>query len=274
MFAVGLALGARTTELWLVRVDQFKEEIVKSKSAFVYYPKVGSRCGESKNHSGGIKYVKYKPRRIPIHDVTLLNGKLNVFHLIQNYFAVRRLRNLGKDRFFLGVNQGRKNDVSAFLKAQPISRNARSKIVKEVCLSLDIRGEGANNYVTTYGLRATMISLLISSGHSDATVVLRSGHRDNNSLQSYHNLISRNGKQQLAAVFGCSSGFIVSERRKLLTHSERDFAADGEQKELKLEEKPAEKKPRVEDLTSTSWAMFASNFTPNNCTINVNVLKD
>ena len=100
MFAVGLALGARTTELGLVKVDQFKEEIVNGKSELVYYPKVGSRCGESKNHRGGIKYVKYKPRRIPIHDIMLLNGKLNVYKLVQEYFAVRRRANLGHDRFF------------------------------------------------------------------------------------------------------------------------------------------------------------------------------
>ena len=91
-----------------------------------------------------------------------------------------------------------------------------SKVLKEVCLSLGIRGEGANNYVTTHGLRATTISLLISSGHSDAAVVLRSGHRDNNNLQSYHNLIGHNGEQQLAAGFGGTSDFVVGERGKTL----------------------------------------------------------
>ena len=149
-----------------------------------------------------------------------------------------------------------------------------SKVLKEVCLSLGIRGEGANNYVTTHGLRATTISLLISSGHSDAAVVLRSGHRDNNSLQSYHNLLGHSGEQQLAAVFGGTSDFVVGERRKLAKHIEEDCAAVGEHKELKAEENPAWKKLRVGDLTSSSWAMFASNVIANNCTINVNVLKD
>ena len=81
-----------------------------------------------------ITHVKYNPKRIPIHDFTLLNGNLNDFQLIQKYFGVRRLGNLGHDRFFLGVNQVRKNDVSTFFKAQPIGRNTIPKTVKQSLL--------------------------------------------------------------------------------------------------------------------------------------------
>ena len=56
--------------------------------------------------------------------------------------------------------------------------------------------------MSMHGLRATMISLLISAGYSDAADVLRTGHRDSNCLQSYHNLRGRNGEAQLNAVFG------------------------------------------------------------------------
>lgn len=55
--------------------------------------------------------------------------------------------------------------------------------------------------MTTHGLRATMILLLITAGYSDAAIVLRSGHRGNNSSQSYHNLRGENGRAQLIAVF-------------------------------------------------------------------------
>ena len=72
--------------------------------------------------------------------------------------------------------------------------------MKEICTSLKIYGEGASKYMTTHGLRATLISLLIASGHSDASVVLRSGHRDSMSLQSYHNLRGRNGRNQMIAI--------------------------------------------------------------------------
>ncbi len=63
--------------------------------------------------------------------------------------------------------------------------------------------------MTTHGLKATMISLLISSGYSDATVVLQSGHRDNSCLQSYHNLGGQNGRDQFAVVFG---GYVRRKR--------------------------------------------------------------
>ena len=78
-------------------------------------------------------------------------------------------------------------------------------IVRDVCTKLNIRGNGEASYMTTHGLRATMISMLISAGYSDAAVVLRSGHRDSTSLQSYHNLRGVNGERQLGAVFGEAS---------------------------------------------------------------------
>ena len=79
-----------------------------------------------------------------------------------------------------------------------------SSVVRQTCKSLGIRGEGASKHMTTHGLRGTMISLLIASGHSDASVVLRSGHADSSSLQSYHNLRGENGIHQLKAIFGRS----------------------------------------------------------------------
>ena len=100
------------------------------------------------------------------------------------------------------MNSGRSDEVETFFKPQTIGKNTLNRIVRDVCRSLGIRGEGANKYVTTHVLRATMLSLLITCGHSDAAVVLRSGHRNNNSLQSYQNLMGRNGEAQLAAVFG------------------------------------------------------------------------
>ena len=44
VFAFGPAQGARTTELWLVKMDQLIEEIAHIMSALVYYRNVGSRC--------------------------------------------------------------------------------------------------------------------------------------------------------------------------------------------------------------------------------------
>ncbi len=152
------------------------------------------RDGESKNHKCWIKYVKFRPRRIPIHDITLPTGKLNIYKLLASYFAAHKAAKIFHHRLFLDVNSGRSDEVEKFFKPQPIRKNTLSRIVKDVCRSSGIRGEGANKCVTTQGLRATMISLLITSDHSDAAVVLRSGQRDSNSLLSYLNLMGRNGE--------------------------------------------------------------------------------
>ena len=53
-----------------------------------------------------------------------------------------------------------------------------------------------------------MISMLISAGYSDAAVVLRTGHRDTTSLQSYRNLRVRHVREQLEAVFGMNQNRI------------------------------------------------------------------
>lgn len=68
-------------------------------------------------------------------------------------------------------------------------------------MKLGIRGNGKADHMTAHGLRAPMISMLISAGYSDAAVALRSGHRDNTSLQSYQNLRGLNGEAQPRAVF-------------------------------------------------------------------------
>ncbi len=50
----------------------------------------------SKGTIGGglIIYFKYKPRRILIHDLMLLDGKLNVYQLVHDYAQERKDGNL------------------------------------------------------------------------------------------------------------------------------------------------------------------------------------
>ena len=43
MFAVRIAIGARTTKLWMLSVEEFKYKSVYGKRALIYYPKVDSR---------------------------------------------------------------------------------------------------------------------------------------------------------------------------------------------------------------------------------------
>lgn len=201
IFAVGLSLGARPTELWGIEMQQLKSENVHGRNAFVYYPKVGSLTGESKNRRGGINAARYRDQGIPIHDIDFLGGSLNVYKLIEQYKSARKVAGIDHNRFFLGIKHGKKIDVSTFFKSQPMGRNTLSFVVKKVCTSLGIRGEGCSQYVTAHGLRATMISMLISCGYSDAAVMLRSGHRESTSLLNYHNFRGKQGHEQLLAIF-------------------------------------------------------------------------
>ena len=59
-----------------------------------------------------------------------------------------------------------------------------------------------NSVVTTHGLRATMVTMLIDAGYSDSTIGLRTGHRDLRSLVKYHNLTGKIGVQQIGNMYG------------------------------------------------------------------------
>ena len=130
------------------------------------------------------------------------------FLLLKKYFRAPEEGGITCQHFFLGVKSGRKADVCEFFRDQPLGRNTCSSIVKKVCSKLGIRGCGESSTMAAHGSRATMISMLISAGYSDAAVVLRTGHRDTTSLQSYQNLRGRHGREQLEAVFGMNQNRI------------------------------------------------------------------
>lgn len=122
--------------------------------------------------------------------------------MISKYFEARRRAKITYTRFFLGVKPVRKESIVEYFRDQTLGRITCSKIINEVCQKLDIRGNGEAGSMTAHGLTATMISLLISAGYPDAAVVLRTGHCDTTSLQSYHNFRENEGEMQLNAVPG------------------------------------------------------------------------
>ncbi len=126
-----------------------------------------------------------------------------------------------------------------------------------------------------------MISLLITSGHSDAAVVLRSGHRDSNSLQKNHNLTGRNGEAQLAAVFGRAHEVSKQNPAEISAHNmKRAMAAKLEptQKMAGMHGDTQTETPQttarvleVEEKAVGAMELFGGKFIAANCTINVNV---
>lgn len=59
---------------------------------------------------------------------------------------------------------GKHMNVPEYFKKQPLGQNTCKNVVKDVCQTLGIRGQGQTADMTTHGLRARMISLLISDG--------------------------------------------------------------------------------------------------------------
>ncbi len=86
---IGIGLGVRPTASYNLLVNQFKKERINRADGIVFYPKVGSLDGESKNLKGGINAVRYPTRCILMHDVEFFNGTLNIYCLILDYFAAR-----------------------------------------------------------------------------------------------------------------------------------------------------------------------------------------
>ena len=82
IFALGLAVGCRSTELVRINNCQWNKENVNGKPSWVFYPNIGSSKGESKNAKGGVRAVTYRTQVIPIHNISFLYGTLNIYSLI------------------------------------------------------------------------------------------------------------------------------------------------------------------------------------------------
>lgn len=80
--------------------------------------------------------------------------------------------------------------------------NTISKYLIDACEKLGILGEGVFSRITVHSFRATVARQLYAAGFDDASVALRTGHRDLRSLKGYHNLRGDLGRQQQAAIFG------------------------------------------------------------------------
>ena len=107
-----------------------------------------------------------------------------------------------------------------------------------------------------------MISLLRSAGHSDAAVVLRTGHRDSCSLQSYHNLRGNQGEDLLRAVFG---GLPVTEKDGEVLQKRVSGIIDPTPTHVGI----SPKIPRTGEHFRRSSDLLSRNITETNCTFKI-----
>lgn len=74
--------------------------------------------------------------------------------------------------------------------------NIFDKMVIKICEEVGVKGSGLQDHMTNHGLRASMISALIDSGHYDASIFLRTGNTRLDDLERYHNIQSVEGSLQ------------------------------------------------------------------------------
>lgn len=88
---------------------------------------------------------------------------------------------------------------SSFKKGN-LSVNTNAKCLADACERLKIRG--VFNRVTCHSFRATAPSRAYAACFDDASVALRTGHRDVRSLRACLNLRGEVGRELQAAIFG------------------------------------------------------------------------
>jgi len=200
---VGVTLGIRSTALHELEIAQFQRISINNHSVWRYTEKIGSRSGASKVAKGGWKETRYKPVQIDIYNFSVLDNTLNVYKEIDEYLRIRSKMEKKNTRFFLQPSRKDPHKLlqTEFFNNQPIGVSIFKGLVKNMCITENLTGNGVHNYVTNHGLRGPMASLLLDAGFSDTTVSLRTGHRNNDSLKNYKNNQGGSSYSQQKALF-------------------------------------------------------------------------
>ena len=173
---------------------------------FIFRSVIGGKDGESKTDRKVWNVTNQKAREFPIPNEIVLSGRINIYSIIREYLEIRLKIQTSTNQFSLGLKTTVKDlcggDTKKYFMKQPLGRHSFTKIVSNFCSKLGLRGDGAHEIVTTHGLRATMVTLLIDAGYHDATITLRTGHHDVKSLRNYHTLRGIIGANQIRRMFG------------------------------------------------------------------------
>lgn len=71
------------TEFYILQTTQFSKNILNGKGAFIITSKMNALDGTFKTTKGGILQVKETPNEIPIFDLWVLDGKVNVCKVVE-----------------------------------------------------------------------------------------------------------------------------------------------------------------------------------------------
>ena len=130
----------------------------------------------SKNHPGGLKGRKHKPK-IVIHHANLENPSrcfVQLFKLYNKLCPVDRPHNA----FYLATLSKPKEDC--WFSRTPLGHNTLKNFMKNTCKKADIPG-----YKTNHSLQATTATRLYAKGIDEQLVMERTGHRSIEGVRSY-----------------------------------------------------------------------------------------
>lgn len=203
IYNLAISTNMRIGELHQLKRSQFKFSEQNGRGVIWVRCIVGSRIGASKNAKGGWKAVKEKPKEVPIFSKYYFGGILNPYNDIVEYWGLRNSITLKgeDDRFFVAINTRAKNKGN-FFKAQPVGEHMIRKLMMAACEKNNIIGVGTKDKMEFHGLRGTGASLLIAAGMPDSSTVLRTGHKQIDSVHAYHNIRGAEGERQQDILFG------------------------------------------------------------------------
>lgn len=156
----------------------FKNCLKGHQSLYVYRNNRFSHGG-SKTNKGGIKFISRAPVQIPLYYLTLLDRRLNFYHIYDHLLSI--LPCCERKRLFLQLNLSR-------TKPHEFFKVFFDHSVKTICIEVAVKGSWINEYMTNHGLCSSMTALLIHAGQTDSSIILSTGHSDRTTLVRYHNL--------------------------------------------------------------------------------------
>lgn len=145
-----------------------------------------------------ITFISCAPVHIPCFTLRVLGGRFNFYKMIENILSIRP--DCDSDRLLLQIKRGLAKPEEVFTR-QHVGKAFFDPAVKPICREAGVRCLGMNEYLTNYGLRSSMTSLLTDAGHTDSSKILHTGHSNTTTLARYHHLRGNEGLRHQESLF-------------------------------------------------------------------------
>lgn len=199
---VSLLTACRPTSLATMKISQWREARNNDEDVLVYTSVMGCRDGSTKTEKGGIRAIGQSPTTFYLWKSTALGGKLCVYDDILDYIKIRNSLQPATDRFFLQPNdRATLSSRRTFFTRQHVGKNSFMNFIKIACDAEGVCGEGMKDLITNHSTRGTVVSSLCRTSHANSSIKMRSGHRTDETLKRYQNLLGAEGRRQQRDIF-------------------------------------------------------------------------